>query len=60
MSTYRVRRFYFNEDHPDHRKVVAEGLTLAQAQAHCQDDSTRELNPDGTVKWFDGYDQEAQ
>jgi len=43
--TYKIVRHRF--DQPN--EVVATGLTLDEAQAHCQDDST---HGDG---WFDGY-----
>lgn len=59
-ETYRIRRFYFDEEHPDHRKVIDTGLTLAEAQAHCQDDSTHEVDGNGQVVWFDGYERETR
>lgn len=48
-DTYEIVRFHQDTDHPDHRMVVDTGLTLQEAQAHCQDEST---HGDG---WFDGY-----
>ena len=62
--SYKVVRMYF-EGHP--RRVIARGLTLEEAQAHCQDPETssstctsatgkartRKLGP-----WFDGHEQE--
>jgi hypothetical protein len=57
-ETYLIRRFYYRDDHPDHRKVIDTGLTLEQAQAHCQREDTHELDDDGHVVWFDGYDKE--
>lgn len=49
--TYRIRRFFQQEDRS--AETIVRGLTLAQAQAHCQrDDSHGE-------GWFDGYDREA-
>lgn len=56
-DTYMVRRFYFKDDDPDHRKVIATGLTLEEAQEHCNDESTHGDDP-ARGPWFDGYDQE--
>ena len=50
-GTYTVRRFY-RDDRP--AETIATGLTLQQAQAHCQRADTR--GPD----WFDGYDEEPR
>jgi len=36
--SYRVVRFYFNA--PGRRRTIAQGLTLEQAQTHCQDPET--------------------
>lgn len=52
MTTYSIIRFYENRNHPDNHRVIRSGLTLAEAQAHCQDEST---HGDG---WFDGYTEE--
>jgi hypothetical protein len=46
MTTYKVIRYYENQDRP--QKVVLMGLTLQQAQAHCR-------HGDG---WFDEYKEE--
>lgn len=51
-ETYRIIRFHFDTAHPDHRRTIATGLTLTEAQAHCQRDDTQ---GDG---WFDGYNEE--
>lgn len=51
-KTYRVVRFYADENHPDHRKVMQRGLDLEEAQAWCNRDDT---SGDG---WFDGYEEE--
>lgn len=48
-NTYKIVRFHFQGDN----EVIETGLTLEQAQAHCQRDDT---HGDG---WFDGYEQEA-
>lgn len=59
-TTYLVRRFYFDESHPDNRKVVARGLTLAQALEHCSDPSSADRERvGGVVAWFDGYETES-
>lgn len=50
MPTYKITRFYQDDDRPD--EVVARGLTLAAAQAHCRREDT---HGDG---WFDGYGEE--
>lgn len=47
--TYKILRFY-RDDRPT--DVIATGLTLDEAQAHCRDEST---HGDG---WFDGYEVE--
>jgi len=48
--TYKIVRFRFDEN--PSQEVRETGLTLEEAQAHCQDDAT---HGDG---WFDGYDEE--
>jgi hypothetical protein len=47
--TYKIVRFYQGRQPP---AVLVRGLTLEQAQAHCQRDDTQ---GDG---WFDGYEEE--
>lgn len=49
MKTYKIIRFYKSGAKP---KVIRRGLTLEEAQKHCQDPST------STSKWFDGYNEE--
>lgn len=49
MGSYRIVRFYA-DDRPS--KVMQVGLTLEEAQAHCNDPSTREAGV-----WFEGYSQ---
>jgi len=49
METYRILRFDVNED----TKVIKTGLTLKQAQEHCNREDTHEKG-----KWFDGYEEE--
>ena len=50
---YKIVRFCFYVNHLDNHKVIKTGLTLEEAQEHCQRDDTRE---EGV--WFDGYDEE--
>lgn len=51
QGTYKVRRFF--QDERKNTQVIETGLTLEQAQAHCQDPSSKGIG------WFDGYDKEA-
>lgn len=48
MTTYKIIRFMFDEDN----RVIATGLSLEEAQAHCRREDT---HGDG---WFDGYEEE--
>lgn len=52
--TYKIVRYYADSNHPDHQKIVREGLTLDEAQEHCNRDDT---NDPGV--WFDGYTRES-
>ena len=49
MKSYKIIRFFQDSNKPN--KVILTGLTLEQAQNHCQDPDT---SGDG---WFDGYDE---
>lgn len=65
MATYKIVRYYENAG--IRRRVIDTGLTLEQAQKHCNDpessfatatgktakDRTRKVGP-----WFDGYVKE--
>tara|TARA_A100001391_G_C4880912_1_gene228069 strand:+ start:150 stop:326 length:177 start_codon:yes stop_codon:yes gene_type:complete len=53
-KTYKIIRFYRDENHPENRKVILTGLTEEEAQEHCQREDTREKGV-----WFDGYTDEA-
>ena len=55
--TYEIIRFYFDQDHPDHQRIIKRGLTREQAEAHCQSEDTRERGPDGHTVWFDGFQE---
>ena len=50
--TYKIVRFY--RDRIGYREIIKKGLTLEQAQAHCQREDT---HGDG---WFDGYTEEKE
>jgi hypothetical protein len=51
---YKIVRFYREDGFPGPpRRTIKTGLTLEEAQEHCQRDDTRE---EGV--WFDGYDEE--
>lgn len=50
MKSYRIVRFFFDSD----KQLIKQGLTLEEAQAHCNDDKTH-----GTG-WFDGYESEER
>ena len=57
-DTYRVIRMYADDRRT---KVMATGLTLTEAQAHCRDPETSSstaTNPAEAGRWFDGYELE--
>lgn len=56
-ATYRITRFCFDKSNPDHRRTIAEGLTLAEAREHCKDPDTRGTDDNGNP-WFDGFEEE--
>lgn len=49
MPTYCIIRFHRNSEN----EVLVRGLTLEQAQAHCQREDTRGED------WFDGYTEDT-
>ena len=51
-KTYKIIRFCMDDNDPENKKIVKTGLTLDEAQKHCQDKSTH------GVGWFDGYTEE--
>jgi hypothetical protein len=50
MTTYRIVRFHRTRD----REVVMTGLTLEEAQEHCNDPDT------SGDDWFDGFFEEER
>lgn len=50
MTTYKIVRFY--QDPDKDRETIVRGLSLEQAQAHCQREDTQGEG------WFDGYEAE--
>ena len=59
MPTYKIVRMFFDDRGSE---TIDTGLTLAQAQKHCRDRETSSktcsVNPYGSAKWFDGYEEE--
>ena len=59
MTTYKIVRMYFNNS----PRVMQRGLTLDEAQAHCNDPETSGSTcSDESLRgqWFDGYEKEAK
>ena len=62
-DTYKIVRHY----HRGGRRVIARGLTLEEAQAHCRNPDTSSKTATSPAArrvtarkgpWFDGYDKE--
>jgi|TARA_R100001530_G_scaffold132364_1_gene104747 hypothetical protein len=62
MERYKIIRMYFDDNHPT--RTIKRGLTLEQAQEHCNDKETSSqtcTNYHGKIRtknkgsWFDGY-----
>lgn len=65
METYKIIRFY-RDRWPNHRTIMR-GLTLEEAQAHCNDPETSSSTATSAVgrartrklgAWFDGWTEE--
>jgi hypothetical protein len=63
--TYKIVRFYQRDDAK--RTTVKKGLSLAQAQEHCNDPETSSRTATNSIAklrtklcgpWFDGYTEE--
>lgn len=59
-DTYLVRCFCYADDNLHHGEVVKAGLTLAEAQAHCNDPATAGDDAEHGGPWFHGYDREGK
>ena len=53
---YKIVRFICKEWGDVKRTTIKKGLTLQEAQAHCQREDTHGVH--NGHKWFDGYEQE--
>lgn len=51
MKTYKIIRFY--QERYKQSRVIKRGLTLEQAQAHCNNPATEKAGV-----WFDGFQSE--
>lgn len=67
MTTYKIVRFYQDRDRA--AEVIVRGLTLDQAQAHCNDPETSSSTATSLAAeertnlygpWFDGYTEEGR
>ncbi len=65
MKTYKIVRMYFKSELSN--RTIKRGLTLEEAQAHCEDPETssstckKRINVRRTMRygpWFDGYEDE--
>ncbi len=68
MHNYYIVRHYFNDEAFANR-ITRRGLTLEEAQAHCNDPETSSSTCKSTAAlartkkrgpWFDGYSQEKE
>lgn len=65
--SYKIVRQYFDRERAPNRRTVKTGLTLEQAQAHCNDPETSSSTCKKAAgkrrtrmygPWFDGYTEE--
>lgn len=54
MNTYKIVRFRFQGEN----EVIETGLTLEEAQEHCNREDTSGGSTDDGTAWFDGYEEE--
>ena len=48
-----VRHRFSSRSH----RIIRRGLTLAEAREHCRREDTHEMNANGDVVFFDGYEE---
>jgi hypothetical protein len=53
---YKIIRFYSDENKES--QVIKTGLTLAEAQEHCNSELTHKKDSEGNIIYFDGYNKE--
>ena len=56
MNRYKIVRFRFQGEN----EVIRRGLTLDQAQEHCNDESTHGGSTEDGTAWFDGYEMDEE
>ena len=65
MTRYKIIRYFQNEKQP--KEIIRTGLTLAQAQSHCNSPETASATATSKYSklitaekgpWFDGYAEE--
>jgi hypothetical protein len=65
MDTYNIKRMYFRSGVSN--RIVARGLSLEEAQAHCKQPNTSSSTATSAIAyartqkygpWFDGYEKE--
>jgi len=54
--SYKIIRFY--RDSNRNPRTIDRGLSLEQAQYHCNLEKTHKKDSNGNVLWFDGYTEE--
>lgn len=66
--TYKIIRFFFDSDRFP-KRTIKTGLTLEEAQAHCNDPETSSATAKSAKArrltsqrgaWFDGYEKETR
>lgn len=59
MDTYKIIRYRRNfKKDTQSSKVIMRGLSLEEAQSHCQREDTQKKDSCGNIIWFDGYMKE--
>jgi hypothetical protein len=58
-ATYKVVRFTADDANEHNHETIATGLTLEEAQGHCEDDATHGDDAEHGGPWFDGYTEES-